>query len=878
MRGRAREWRAVDDLLRTVEGGGGGTLLVDGEPGAGRTRLLAEAAAAASERGIGVARAGPQELGELVPCGVLFEALDLPLPPDQAEQDEPFALLDARARTLERLRAGFEERAATPMLAVLDDLHRADPATLMALRALHRLLAPRPVGWLLSRSTAADEGRSATLFDLLEQEGAARVALSPLSPDAVTELLRDLLGVSFGPAPPAIVAAAGGSPLLITELVAGLREEGHLRVTGDRGVLPSAHVPDRVRTVVRRWIDALSPDARNLIETAAVLGRAFSPEQVASLLGVTPAALLPSVEEAMASGLLAVTAHGLAFRHELVRHVVTTWIPRPVRHALLDQIGTLMCPEPATRSQAVPRPGHTVAFIDTAIGAGRLREAEQMVRGRLNGHGSAQGVAELRCALSDIMYLTGRIDEAVREAERALAVPELPAHVRERATLARLYAMTGLSQDGGAARAYANQVLEGGLRHGTAATVGALIVLAASEWDKGRLSRALRLAGDARRLADANETAAHHYESRLVSVAMLTEVHRLDEAAAILREARDEMSARGHLAWAAEAAALQARIDLVAGRLAGAVTEAERALDLATALRTPLSMAAAGSVLATVALRRGDLRAAARYVTAMPGGALDGRARHALLSARVAEVRDGPSSAMTLLTRFPGPLGWHRSMLMTEPTASAWLVRVALAVDDRAAAAAVVAAAEALSRANPEFPALVAAAAHARGLLDGDRVALAQAAEQAEDVWARASAAEDLGVLLVAAGRREEAVGSLDRALAIYHDTGSLRDSARVRQRLRGVGVCHRHWSYADRPVSGWDSLTETERDVSLLVADGWTNRQVAEQMFISVHTVAFHLRHVYRKLHINSRVELARLAVTQGRIDPEPPSAAIPG
>ncbi|MEU8251935.1 ATP-binding protein [Nonomuraea sp. NPDC048916] len=74
MRGREQEWRAVDDLLRTIEGGGGGTLLVDGEPGAGRTRLLAEAAAAASERGLGVAGAGPEELGELVPCGVLFEA------------------------------------------------------------------------------------------------------------------------------------------------------------------------------------------------------------------------------------------------------------------------------------------------------------------------------------------------------------------------------------------------------------------------------------------------------------------------------------------------------------------------------------------------------------------------------------------------------------------------------------------------------------------------------------------------------------------------------------------------------------------------------------------------------------------------------------
>ena len=82
------------------------------------------------------------------------------------------------------------------------------------------------------------------------------------------------------------------------------------------------------------------------------------------------------------------------------------------------------------------------------------------------------------------------------------------------------------------------------------------------------------------------------------------------------------------------------------------------------------------------------------------------------------------------------------------------------------------------------------------------------------------------------------------------------------------MGVRHRHWSYADRPVSGWDSLAEIERNVSLLVADGWSNRQVAEQMFISAHTVAFHLRHVYCKLQIDSRVELTRLATVRGRDD----------
>ncbi len=84
----------------------------------------------------------------------------------------------------------------------------------------------------------------------------------------------------------------------------------------------------------------------------------------------------------------------------------------------------------------------------------------------------------------------------------------------------------------------------------------------------------------------------------------------------------------------------------------------------------------------------------------------------------------------------------------------------------------------------------------------------------------------------------------------------AVRDAARVRRRL---GVRRRHFTYADRPGSGWASLTDTERAVSDLVAQGLTNQKIANRMFLSVHTVAFHLRQVFRKLDIGSRVDLAR-------------------
>ncbi len=72
-----------------------------------------------------------------------------------------------------------------------------------------------------------------------------------------------------------------------------------------------------------------------------------------------------------------------------------------------------------------------------------------------------------------------------------------------------------------------------------------------------------------------------------------------------------------------------------------------------------------------------------------------------------------------------------------------------------------------------------------------------------------------------------------------------------------------RHWTRAaDRPSTGWASLTDTERAVAGLVAQGLSNRDVAARMYVSVHTVAFYLRQIFRKLEIASRVELARIVV----------------
>src|SRR3954468_21884024 len=72
------------------------------------------------------------------------------------------------------------------------------------------------------------------------------------------------------------------------------------------------------------------------------------------------------------------------------------------------------------------------------------------------------------------------------------------------------------------------------------------------------------------------------------------------------------------------------------------------------------------------------------------------------------------------------------------------------------------------------------------------------------------------------------------------------------------IGAVARH-PQRNRPVEGWQSLTNTERQVALLVAEGLTNAQVGQHMFLSRHTIDFHLRQIFRKLNVHSRVAMTR-------------------
>lgn len=203
---------------------------------------------------------------------------------------------------------------------------------------------------------------------------------------------------------------------------------------------------------------------------------------------------------------------------------------------------------------------------------------------------------------------------------------------------------------------------------------------------------------------------------------------------------------------------------------------------------------------------------------------------------------------------------------VADPEAAVLLVRGALAAGDRARVAELAAATARLTAHWPDDRDMAAAAAHVRGLVEQDPAALESAGQRYSTPVGRAWAAEDAGVALAQRGDQAAAAARLHDAHDRYRQLGATDSMARVRARLRATGVRLQPGRGSGRPAFGWGSLTETEQRIAHLVADGLTNRQIARHLFLSSHTVAFHLRRVFCKLEVVSRAQLASLATDKAR------------
>lgn len=926
MHGREPEQRIIRDLLRRAAQGVGGVALVQGEQGIGKSLLLGEAADEAAGQGFSLAVGVADQLGQAIPFFALRAALG-----------EPFArfMADRLAQNadgtpawwIRQMQAHLEQRAASaPVLICVDDVHWASPATLAALRTLPGALNRCPVTWVLARSSVPHHDTE-YLFDVLEKDGAARISMAPLAEDAIAALLADAFGAPPDDSLAALAAGAAGNPSLLVELIAGLRDEDAVRLTDGHAALVSGRLPRRMHQVARQRLSALSKQAQHLLVTAAVLGPSFRLEDAAELVGKPPAALLPVVEETMAAGIMATAESAFSFRHQLLRRAVRDMIPQPGRKALHRQYGRMLLGRGESAARAA---GHllqaahsgdqrSLADLDSAVAqlsssapwtaadlalraleltsaasvaalpraiaaaealaaAGRLDQAARIAQDTLAKPLPPAAEARLRCALSSVLCSRGQARDAAAEAAVALAQPQLWPGLRDQAVAARLRALAE-SHDELAGSAAVAVLADPGQRD-SHVVAAALAARAVTRWDEGQIGEALTLMRDAARNDTGISRDARYGQPLLTLTAALIEAGQLGEAEEILHAA-DSQVTNGTLAQAM-LMTLRARFHLASGRVADADAAAREALEMAANLGAQGCAATAHRVLGLVALRRGDVVATAHHLageteTIPPFASAYSRSRAALAQARVCEVRGDVAAAVGHIREVSAGLASYRGLLLGG--SAAWLVRTALAADEVQLAATIVRAAETLAAENPGYPAIAAMAAHSLGLAGQDPARLAEAAGQYPDPWARASAAEDLGALHAQQADQLRAIRHLTQALEGYASAEATADMARVRSRLRKLGVRRRHWAQsAGRPVTGWESLTAAEQQVSELAAQGLNNRQIAGRLYVSVSTVAFYLRQIFRKLDISSRVELARLVILRSSSPPLPAvDATIP-
>jgi DNA-binding CsgD family transcriptional regulator len=885
----------------------------------GKSRLLGEVAEMARRLSIRVGGGVADPGDTVVQLSVLMEALfDGPCP-----LLERTALRDAHASPEQRywLLQDLEtllERAALKgsLLVCLDDVQWADGGTAAALRALPSRLSTVPIGWVIAFRPGQGSPQVRSAVDFLEGQGAAKIALGPLDQAAVAQMAADLLGAEPDSELLKMAERPAGSPFLLVELLSGLREEKLVRVESGRAELVEWRLPDRVSHSMRLRLERMSDSARQVATVATALGRRFSLDDVAAMLNRSPSELLTSVDELIHADLLAECDGRLMFGHDLTLEAVRASVPGSVRRSLDRQAASVLLAggalpvEVAMQLAESASPGDEVAVTTlskaaealgatdpgtaadlsqralelaprrhllrgplvarTAIwlhAAGRGEEAKAFADTALHEAFPPEQEAEVRLSIAGMFALSP--DVRAEECHHALALPGLPANLRAR-HLALLFHNLVTAGRFDEARAMIDEVTLA--VHGCDdPAAGFALELATSGlmYADGDFPAALEMVETALRtgLRTSDDTRGHlTYQWRCD---VLTMVDRLDESLAMSTEGVASAQ-RDWQGWALGTFETgRGRQLLQMGRLADAAVALEGQLPVDMAPHIVSVLDAAGVVaLGRVAIHLGDL-ALSRQAREIARVMLDQKApsvrRHAAWLLALQEMAAGdPARAHEWL----GALGEEERLSIVplfpmDVADEARLIHIALAARDDELAARAAYAAGRRAQLNPQVQSIAAAAAHARGLLDRDRKDLSEAVSLYEGgprPLAYAAALEDLGVATVDVGDTDKAAEVFGRALEVYAQAGAAWDAGRVRGRLRALGV-RRRLVGAQRPGRGWAAMTDSELAVAKLVAQGLTNREVAERLFVSQHTVNGHLRHVFAKLDVNSRVELTRLA-----------------
>jgi DNA-binding CsgD family transcriptional regulator len=474
--GRDSELAILVRLMTEVAAGRGSSVLIEGEPGIGKSTLV-RAALAQGADGCQVFWGAGDELGQPLPLLPLLEGLRVREPSTNPRQNTIVRLLrgeltadsgaDVSAALTEQLLALVAEQyAILPTILVVDDLQWADQASITLWGRLARSAQQAPL--LLVGMMRPVPQREDVLALRRAVGDDALLQLTGLDEAAVAELVAALAGGKPDGNLLQLAEGAAGNPLYITELIAALTRSSGVTIT-DAGAaeLTNGSAPASLSAAIANRLGFVAGPVREVLRAAALLGVDFAVPDLAIVLHRGVADLVPAIDEACAAGVLAESGSSLGFRHPLIREALYDEIPVPVRTAWHRDAGRALAEAGAPMDRvarqllwAVGGPGGAAEPMDEWILSWLARTAEPLVSQapQVAAELLAQAVASspvgsaqhdlLVGRLADALYRVGDTAEAERVAIRALAhVADPDVVVDLHWILAQCRIVAGLSAD-----------------------------------------------------------------------------------------------------------------------------------------------------------------------------------------------------------------------------------------------------------------------------------------------------------------------------------------------------------------------------------------------------------------------------------------------
>jgi DNA-binding NarL/FixJ family response regulator len=818
---------------------------------------------------------------------------------------------------------------AGPVALLLDDAQWADRPSLLALHRIGMATANQPLVLGLTTRSVPHNEDLVQLVDSLEAQGGEGLRLGPLSVPEVAALVEQQLGARPDRGLVELVGGAAGNPLYVTELVAALNRDGRITVAdgvAHSDPRPDAIDPDRVHLpeslagVIMRRLDFLPRSARWVLQVAAALGAGLDVSELAVILDKSPVELYGVIEDAVEAGLLADSGGELVFRHDLIRQALSESLPATMRaglrtqaaHALADsgaaveRVVRYLADEAALDSRMMdwllgsadalvaraPQAGvelleRSLARIESADPrAGTLRRelvrallwmgapdrAEQAARAALEVLPAPDDRSEevaLRAMLVHSCFQQGRLGRAINEAQEAMRTPGFTVPQAARFEFLAMMCRFTLGALDPAEEPAARRMMavDDKVVHAYGLTY-----MSCLHFIQGHYGEAIQYTDRARAALTQREALPEWNAGTLLNRAFcLVELDRLAEAAETFETGTRRAEQHGSFYWSWYRLGT-AGVHCLAGRWDDALAEIKAGLDAVETVG-PLRALDSGwgmrGQAALIALHRGDVDNAVSLLNAP--GAVHRDAFYGYIrlwaEARVLEAEDRPRQALDMLFEAwvgADKLRRHRGLHFVAPD----MARLAATLGDTKLARQLAKDVAVLAAPDP-VPSMRATTALCRALADNDADLMLSAERDyatAGRPLYQAYAAENAAVLLARAGRVAEARTELATATDLYETLEARWDSGRAEQRLRQLGVRRTGPNPRRRPKSGWESLTETERKIAALVAEGNSNPAIAARLFISRRTVQSHVSSILAKLNLTSRVELAVVAHQHAR------------